>query len=88
MNAVYQCNHANLHVEQRMVVFKANTNPLPANFIVCSNTSCKAVLAYVPPKPKAPTKPKAVNQQPIINSLQKKIDELEAQLAKCRNGQG
>ncbi len=87
MNAIMPCPHSNLHVEQRMVTIKPNVKPSPGNFIVCSNQNCRAVIAYSPPRTKAPSKP-TVNLQPQVDALQKKIDDLEAQLAKCRNGQG
>lgn len=88
MNAVMPCTHSNLHVEQRMVTLKVNVKPSSANFIVCSNQNCRAVIAYVPPRTKAAPKPKTANLQPTVNALQIKIKDLEAQLMKCRNGQG
>lgn len=85
MNAILQCNHANLHVEIRN--FAVGQNQSSGNFIVCSNPNCKQVIAYVPPTPKAPKAAPKINPlQATVDLQKKKILQLQTDLTKCRNG--
>jgi len=85
MNAALQCNHATLHVEIRN--FALGKQQSSGNFIVCSNPNCIQVISYVPPTPKTPkVAPKINPLQATVDLQKKKIQQLQTDLTKCRNG--